>query len=57
MRDRSAVADVRAAVRLSVAAQNLVGQAVQDARASGATWVEIGLALGISPQGARQRYT
>lgn len=57
IRDRSATADIRAAVQLLAAAQNMVDQAVYAARAAGITWIEIGLALGISPQGARQRYT
>lgn len=56
VRDRSATADVRAAVAMREAAQGMVDQAVRNARAAGVTWVEIGLALGISPQGARQHY-
>ena len=36
--------------------QDMIDQAVHDAREAGVTWLEIGLALGISPQGARQRY-
>ncbi len=57
VRDRSATADVRAAVQMRDAAQGMVDQAVHAARDAGVTWVEIGLALGISPQGARQRYS
>jgi hypothetical protein len=56
VRDRSATADVRAAVAMREAAQRMVDEAVRDARDAGVTWIEIGLALGISPQGARQRY-
>ena len=55
-RDRSETADIRAAKALAEHAQTLVDQAVSSARKSGVSWVEIGLALGISPQGARQRY-
>lgn len=57
VRDRSATADIRAAVQMRKAAQDMVDAAVRDAHAAGVTWVEIGLALGVSPQGARQRYT
>jgi hypothetical protein len=39
------------------AAQSMVDRAVHGAREAGVTWIEIGLALGISPQGARQHYT
>jgi hypothetical protein len=56
VRDRSATADVRAAVAMREAAQGMVDQAVRNARDAGVTWIEIGLALGVSPQGARQRY-
>ncbi|MDR1188574.1 MAG: hypothetical protein LBK95_14175 [Bifidobacteriaceae bacterium] len=56
VRDRSATADIRAAAAMREAAQRMVDQAVRDARDAGVTWIEIGLALGVSPQGARQRY-
>ncbi len=56
VRDRSATADIRAAVQMRAAAQGMVDEAVRAARDAGVTWIEIGLALGISPQGARQRY-
>jgi hypothetical protein len=56
VRDRSATADIRAAVHLHNATQNMIDEAVRAAREADVTWVEIGLALGISPQGARQRY-
>lgn len=38
------------------AAENKVTQAVQKARTSGTTWETIGKILGISRQGAQQRY-
>lgn len=48
------------AIRAAVAARDLVDQLVtervQAAREAGLTWVEIALGLGVSPQGARQRY-
>ncbi|MDR0482573.1 MAG: hypothetical protein LBH13_05375 [Cellulomonadaceae bacterium] len=56
VRDRSATADIRAAVAMRQAAQGMVDAAVEAARSEGLTWVEVGLALGISPQGARQKY-
>ncbi|MCL2803724.1 MAG: hypothetical protein FWD29_07215 [Micrococcales bacterium] len=56
VRDRSATAGIRAARQMHQAAQDLVDQAVREARLQGVTWVEIGLALGMTPQGARQRY-
>lgn len=33
-----------------------VAQAVRGARSSGATWAQIGAALGVTAQGAHQRY-
>lgn len=57
VRDRSATADIRAAVQMRHAAQDMVDAAVRSARDGGVTWVEIALALGVTPQGARQRYT
>jgi hypothetical protein len=57
VRDRSATADIRAAVAMRSAAQGMVDSSVHAAREAGVSWVEIGIALGISPQGARQRYT
>ena len=56
VRDRSVTAEVRAAVQMRTKAQAMVDQAVMAARSDGATWVEIGVALGMTPQGARQRY-
>jgi hypothetical protein len=53
VRDPAATADIRAAARMRDAAQAMIDAAVRDA---GVTWIEIGIALGISPQGARQRY-
>ena len=54
--DSAATADIRAAVKMKGTMQDMIDQAVHDAREAGVTWLEIGLALGISPQGARQRY-
>ena len=56
VRDRSATAEVRAAAQMRAAAQALVDQAVASARGDGVTWVEIGLALGMTPQSTRRRY-
>lgn len=56
MRPRSATEAIEAAVAARVAAQDRVDAAVDRARHDGLTWIEIGLALGVSPQAARQRY-
>ena len=56
MRDISATEPIRAAVAGRAAAERAVTDAVHDARARGVTWVEIAAALGVSHQGARQRY-
>jgi hypothetical protein len=37
-------------------ADDMVGEAVQAARAGGVNWAAIGAALGVSRQAARQRY-
>ncbi len=56
VRDGSHMRRIREAVAAREAAQDGVDQAVASAREAGSTWVEIGIALGVSPQGARQRY-
>lgn len=56
VRDRSATADIRAAVQMRDAAAHLVDKAVLEARKSGLTWVEVAAALDVSPQAARQKY-
>lgn len=56
VRDRSATADIRAAVRERSDAEEHVRRAVDAARDAGITWVEIGAALGVSHQAAMQRY-
>ncbi|MGA7270494.1 MAG: Clp protease N-terminal domain-containing protein [Acidimicrobiia bacterium] len=42
--------------RLSDVADDLVGHFVEDARASGATWAEIGECMGVSKQAAQKRF-
>jgi hypothetical protein len=56
VRDRNATAEIRAAVEMRDPSQGMIDAAVADARRRGLTWIEIAAALGISPQGARQRY-
>ena len=56
LRDRSATAEIRAAVDMRDHAQDMIDAAVADARKRGLTWIEIAAALGVSPQGARQRH-
>jgi len=43
-------------VKAKKAAQAAVDAAVIKARGEGCSWVQIAVALGISPQGARQKY-
>jgi hypothetical protein len=43
-------------VKAKKAAQAAVDAAVIKARGEGSSWVQIAAALGISPQGARQKY-
>ncbi|MDR1450507.1 MAG: hypothetical protein LBI84_10005 [Propionibacteriaceae bacterium] len=43
-------------VKAKKAAQEAVDTAVVKARGEGCSWVQIAAALGISPQGARQKY-
>lgn len=56
VRDRSATADIRAAVQMRDNGQQMVDDAVTQARHSGLTWVEVAAALGVSPQAARKKY-
>ena len=56
MRTPADTAQIRAALHMREAAEALVTEAVARARAEGVTWLEIGVALDMTPQGARQRY-
>lgn len=56
IRDHTATDDIRAAVAARSRSDDMVTQAVAKARERGLTRVEIAPALGISAQGARQRY-
>jgi hypothetical protein len=47
---------IAAQVKAKKAAQAAVDAAVIKARGEGCSWVQIAAALGISPQGARQKY-
>ena len=47
---------LEAANRLRHAADSLVTELVSEARAAGATWADIGEALGVSTQAAHQKY-
>lgn len=42
---------------ISTAAESMIPQAVEQARAEGETWADIGLMLGVSKQAAIQRYS
>lgn len=55
-RDATATATIRAAVASRASADAAVTAAVHEARDNGVTWVEIAAALGVTHQGARQRY-
>ncbi|WP_159618096.1 hypothetical protein [Ruania rhizosphaerae] len=56
VRDRADAADIRAALQMRQAANDMVDRAVIEARHRGLTWIEIGVALGVSPQAARKKY-
>jgi uncharacterized protein YegP (UPF0339 family) len=56
VRDGASIRALSEAVDRRSADQREIEALVGDARGSGATWIEIGLALGVSPQAARQRY-
>jgi hypothetical protein len=47
---------IAAQVKAKKTAQAAVDAAVIKARGEGCSWVQIAVALGISPQGARQKY-
>lgn len=50
------LADLDEAVELARRAQDRVDELVQRARSAGASWADVGDSLGISRQGARQKY-
>jgi hypothetical protein len=47
---------IAAQVKAKKTAQAAIDAAVIKARGEGCSWVQIAVALGISPQGARQKY-
>lgn len=49
-------ADIRAAATMREYAQKLVDEKVIEARHRGITWLEIAIALDVSPQAVRQKY-
>lgn len=49
-------ADIRAAVKVREYAQTLIDKNVIKARRQGSTWLEIAIALGVSPQAAQKKY-
>ncbi|WP_022872035.1 hypothetical protein [Nesterenkonia alba] len=49
-------AEIRAAAIMREYAQNLIDEKVIEARRRGVTWLEIALALDVSPQAVRQKY-
>jgi len=53
--DRVEVA-LRVSDELASCADELIGQFVEDARRAGCSWTEIGQRIGVSKQGARQRF-
>lgn len=56
VRDSRDSAEIRAAVQMRDAAEQMVDDAVVAARHRGLTWIEIATALGVSPQAARKKY-
>jgi uncharacterized protein YegP (UPF0339 family) len=56
VRDGAPIRALSEAVDRRNADEREIEALVIEARRSGATWIEIGLALGVSPQAARQRY-
>lgn len=52
----SVLEQVAKAKREQVDAESRLGRLVAEARSKGSTWQEVGAALGVSPQGARQRF-
>lgn len=49
--------DLVLACRASVAVEKLIGEIVDDARAQGSSWTQIGHALGITKQSAWERFS
>ena len=49
-------AEIRAAAKMREYAQNLIDEKVIEARHCGITWLEIAIALDVSPQAVRQKY-
>lgn len=49
-------AEIRAAAKMREYAQNLIDEKVIEARRRGLTWLEIAIALNVSPQAVRQKY-
>jgi len=56
VRGRQVVSDIERAVRARAEAEAEIERAVVQARAEGATWVEIATALGVSHQAAMKRF-
>lgn len=55
-RGPEATADIRAAAKMRKVSQQMLDEAIIDARRRGITWLEIALALDVSPQAVRQKY-
>lgn len=53
---RAETDDIRAAARMIEMSQTALDEAIIVALRRGITWLEIALALGISPQAVRQKY-
>lgn len=56
-RRAQALARLRAADLRRAHEAREMGQAVRDARAAGATWLEVGRVLDVSPQAAHKRFS
>lgn len=55
-RGPEATADIRAAAKMLDYAESLLEENIVDARRRGVTWLEIALALGVTPQAVSQKY-
>lgn len=55
-RGPEATADIRATARMRDLSQQMLDEAVIEARYCGITWLEIAIALDVSPQAVRQKY-
>ncbi len=53
---RAETDDIRAAARMIEMSQTALDEAIIDARRRGISWLEIALALEVSPQAVRQKY-